>query len=197
MTDKLYFITSNQGKIASLSGAFAGLNIKTEIAPLDLQIIEPQLDDVTEVSAYKARKAFEKVKVPLIVEDGGFIIESLKGFPGVYTKYILKTIGAEGILKLMSGQTDRRADFKSCTSYINEKGELFQFERKAGLDIFIGEKIVDVNSPYAWSELWKILYLPLFDKTMCELNREEVNYLYTKVRGSLQIFAAWFAEQVK
>ena len=192
---ELIFVTSNRGKIASLSGAFKNFKLKTKIKALNLDITEPQFDTVKEVSAFKAREAFKIVKAPLIVEDGGFVIDALNGFPGVYTKYVLKTIGVEGILKLMDGQNNRHADFKSCTSYVNEKGELFQFERQTGLQIEIGTKLIDIDSPYAWSELWKILYLPLFDKTMCRLDRDEVNYLYTQVRGSLQVFAEWFAQQ--
>ena len=41
-------------------------------------------------------------------------VDALKGFPGVYSAYGQKTIGNEGILKLMEGVDDRAAVFKCC-----------------------------------------------------------------------------------
>ena len=43
----------------------------------------------------------------MIIEDAGLFIEGLKGFPGVYSAYVQKTLGNPGILKLMEGVEDR------------------------------------------------------------------------------------------
>ena len=56
--------------------------------------------------------------------------------------------------------------------------------------------MADIDSPYAWSELWKILYVPQMGKVMCQLNADEVDELYTTVRGSLQVFAAWYIKRL-
>ena len=111
----LNFITTNQGKIRSLQGALDGYDVEVRVQKLDLT--EPQYDTVKEVSAFKARQAFERLREPVLVEDGGFVIEALNGFPGVYTKFALKTIGAAGILKLLAGESNRRARFIGCASY--------------------------------------------------------------------------------
>jgi XTP/dITP diphosphohydrolase len=49
-----------------------------------------------------------------IVDDTGLFIDSLKGFPGVWSAYAQKTIGNKGILKLMDGVEDRGAEFRCC-----------------------------------------------------------------------------------
>jgi XTP/dITP diphosphohydrolase len=46
-------------------------------------------------------EAFEKCGLPIIVEDAGLFVEALNGFPGPYSSYVYKTIGNEGLLKLM------------------------------------------------------------------------------------------------
>ena len=44
----------------------------------------------------------------------GLFVDGLGGFPGVYSSYVLRTIGNEGLLKLMENISDRTARFKSC-----------------------------------------------------------------------------------
>ena len=155
---KINFITSNQGKVKSLENSLKSNNIDVLVCAQNLDIMEPQFDTVQEVSKYKALKAFEILKEPVLVEDGGFSVFELNGFPGVYTKYILKTLGADGILKLMQGVNNRAAKFVSVATFVNEDGTLFQFEREGG-EFEISKEKVDIQSPFAWSELWKIIYL--------------------------------------
>jgi XTP/dITP diphosphohydrolase len=36
----------------------------------------------------------QRHKVPLMIDDSGLFIDSLKGFPGVYSSYVFKTVGS-------------------------------------------------------------------------------------------------------
>lgn len=54
---------------------------------------------------------------PLMIDDSGLFIDALKGFPGVYSSYVFKTLGCDGILRLMSGIGDRRARFECCIGF--------------------------------------------------------------------------------
>lgn len=195
---KINFITSNHGKADALRMCFKSHNLNIDVVACDLQIMEPQFDTVREVSLFKAQRAFEQIKAPVLVEDGGFCIPALSDFPGVYTKYILKSIGAGGILKLMDGIDDRKARFISYATYIDEFGQPHQFERKGG-EIEIAGKMVDINSPFAWSELWKICYVHRYKKTLCELSKEEIYDYFNSEgsEGSLQCFADWYAKNIK
>lgn len=190
---KINFITSNQGKVKSLENSLKSNNIDVLVCAQNLDIMEPQFDTVQEVSKYKALKAFEILKEPVLVEDGGFSVFELNGFPGVYTKYILKTLGADGILKLMQGVNNRAAKFVSVATFVNEDGTLFQFEREGG-EFEISKEKVDIQSPFAWSELWKIIYLKEYNKNLCELSEQEVSEYYGRAgaNGSIQKFVNWY-----
>ena len=70
----------------------------------------------------------------LLVEDAGLFIQHLNGFPGVYSAYALKTIGCNGVLKLLShlesqdpvmnGQL-RGAEFQAVAALWNGKEIIF------------------------------------------------------------------------
>lgn len=191
------FITSNKGKFLALERALKAENAgEVEVVAQDLDLLEPQFDTVKEVSLYKAQRAFEMLQKPVLVEDGGFCIAALNEFPGVYTKYVIKTIGADGIIKLLEGVEDRRARFISYATYIDAAGTVRQFERKGG-EVDICCRKVNIDSPYAWSELWKIIYVKKYGKALCEMSKAEVDdYMAgTSVEGSLQQFARWYVRE--
>ena len=90
------------------------------------------------------QKALEKGEISegdmLIVEDTGFYVSSLGGFPGAEAAYFAGTAGAEKLLKLLKGENDRSAYFKTAIAVIQD-GEIDIFssklegkvpERKAG-----------------------------------------------------------------
>ena len=62
------------------------------------------------------------------MQDSGFVIEALNGFPGPYTKYVLATIGVDGLLKLMEGQPNRRCGFAACVGFADLDGKIHVFE---------------------------------------------------------------------
>ena len=196
--NKIYFITSNQGKVKSLKQLLDGYKKNVDVEGRNLDIMEPQFDTVREVSKFKALRAFEIIQQPVLVEDGGFCVEALNDFPGVYTKYVLKTLGADGILKLLAGEKNRKAHFVSCSTYIDASGQIFQFEQEDE-NFEIAPQKVDIQSPFAWSEIWKIAYFKEYGKTLCELTKEELDDYYQKAaaKGSVQKFARWYAQQIE
>jgi XTP/dITP diphosphohydrolase len=62
---------------------------------------------------------------PVMIDDSGFFVDTLKGFPGVYSSYVFKTIGCEGILRLMEGRPDRSARFECCIGFMAPGSEPF------------------------------------------------------------------------
>jgi len=107
----LYFVTGNKGKFAEAQGIFKDLVQK------NIGYTEIQADTLEEVAAYGMKEVMERLKGPVMLEDAGLFIDSLKGFPGVYSAYVQKTIGNSGILRLMTGVQDRRAYFRSVVAY--------------------------------------------------------------------------------
>ncbi len=125
MTKRIAFVTTNLGKVEE--AVEIGREYNIEVEQLNYDALEIQADSGIEVGIESARDAYKKFKRPLIVEDSGMFIEALSGFPGVYSAFVFKTIGTEGILKLMEGKKDRKAEMKSALVYI-DKDQIRIFE---------------------------------------------------------------------
>jgi len=107
----IYFVTSNKGKFAEAEGIFGNLGMR------NIGYTEIQADTLEEVAAFGIKEVMERLKGPVMIEDAGLFIHALKGFPGVYSAYVQKTVGNTGILKLMQDLEDRDAFFKSVVAY--------------------------------------------------------------------------------
>jgi XTP/dITP diphosphohydrolase len=116
---KLTVVTTNPNKAREVREFFGGL-IDIDHVPLDCA--EFRSNDVGEIAREKARYAYEKLRRPLIVDDTGFYINALNGFPGPYAASVHQTIGNEGIITLMVGVTDRRAYFETAIAFANKNG---------------------------------------------------------------------------
>jgi len=66
-----------------------------------------------------------KYNRPIMIDDSGLFIDALKGFPGVYSSYVYKTVGCGGILSLMKGVRNRGARFECCIGFMRPGGEPF------------------------------------------------------------------------
>lgn len=196
---EINFITSNKGKVKSLERTFQNAKcFDVKINQINLDIVEPQFDSIAEVSKFKALEAFKILKSPVLVEDGGLYLPALKGFPGVYTKYVMSTIGVDGILRLMSQEEDRRGHFISFTTFIGNDVIPHQFER-TGADFEVAREKKNICRPEAWSDMWQVMYMKEYGKMFCEFTEAELlEYTEkTKSSGSLQKFAQWFLENYK
>ncbi len=107
----IYFVTSNKGKLVEARGIFG------DVVQRNIGYTEIQADTLEDVVVFGMKEVAPRLKGPVMIEDAGLFIESLKGFPGVYSAYVQKTVGNDGILKLMEGAEDRRAYFRSVVGY--------------------------------------------------------------------------------
>ena len=85
--DKLTFITGNAGKAKYLSDYF---HLPVEHIKLDLH--EIQSLNLREVVEDKARRAYEIVKSPVLVEDVSLVFRGLKKLPGPLLTWFLDTL---------------------------------------------------------------------------------------------------------
>ncbi|MFB6292480.1 MAG: non-canonical purine NTP pyrophosphatase [Candidatus Nanohaloarchaea archaeon] len=110
---KIYFATGNPGKVEEMQPLFQERGFELEQVEVDVDEIDAL--DVEEVAEQKAIDSFEDAGVEgmLIVEDTGFYVETLEGFPGAKAAFFDMTVGASGILDLMQGEEDRPAYFKT------------------------------------------------------------------------------------
>jgi XTP/dITP diphosphohydrolase len=114
---KVYFITSNKGKLLEAKTRLSEVGI--EVAQKNLGYPEIQAETLEEVARYGVKSVRERFNEAFILEDAGLFIKSLKGFPGVYSSYVFFTVGLDGILGLMNRleQEKRKASFKSVFAF--------------------------------------------------------------------------------
>ena len=191
---KITFATGNKGKVASMHKYLEDYN-NIEVEQKELDLIEPQLDSITDIALHKARQAFDILKKPVIVEDTGFCIEALNGFPGPYAKYILDTLSIDHILKMMDGEENRNACFHSALVYIDKDGKAHVFEDKTNVTMTTKADTAPLNDE-AWSELWRIIILEGSSKTLNSLNNKERKDLKTKREKNSRFvhFAQWISD---
>ncbi len=121
----VYFASSNENKFLEIQSLFENQNKENkeniEILFSNLAVKEIQSESIIEVAEDKAKKAFNAIEKPVIVEDDGLFIDELNGFPGIYASFVFKTIGNKGILNLLGCNRNRRAHFLSVFSFYDGK----------------------------------------------------------------------------
>lgn len=75
---------------------------------------ELQADTLEEVVRFCLRQLRDRGRKDFVLDDSGLFIDALGGFPGVYSSYVLRTIGMAGVLRLLDGRVDRSARFRCC-----------------------------------------------------------------------------------
>lgn len=108
----IYFVTGNNHKYNEVLDIFTRQEVGYVLKQADLKPIEIQADSIKDIVLYKLKSVKDKINGSYFVEDAGFFVDiPLNGFPGVYSSYVLKTIGNEGIIKLIDNFTNSKAHF--------------------------------------------------------------------------------------
>lgn len=119
---KIIFASTNENKFKEILLHLR--NFDFEIEFVRFNTVEIQSEMLEDIALEKSKRAFEKIGKSIIVEDTGLFIDSLGGFPGPYSAYVLKTIGNKGILDLLSKKSNRLALFRSVIAYNDGKNNL-------------------------------------------------------------------------
>lgn len=109
-------------------------------------------------------------------------INSLGGFPGQYSSFVFRTLGNDGILKLLSESIDRSAYFLSLIAFYDGRVLSIHEGRVNG-------RITDRMIEGGWG------YDPIFapdnsDLTFAELKEDKNEYSHRK--RALEKFARWY-----
>lgn len=191
---KLYFVTTNAGKVTSLQNHLEKLDVEVMQVPLDL--IEPQADDVKGVSLVKAKQAFKILKKPLIVDDSAFVIDELNGFPGPYIKFVLKTVGIEKLVRFVDQLASRGCRFESCLTFISRDGQPSQFSGQSE-KATLAKKVDEGKNNEMWSDLWRVVIPKYAKKTLVSMTYEERKALHEKHKliTCYDEFIFWFSKR--
>ena len=119
---KIHFVTTNNGKFEEVKRMLPG----HELIRKNMTYPEIQTDSTEEVAKFGMDFLVKKMEGNIMLEDSGLFVESLNGFPGIYSSYVFKSIGNEGILRLMEGMEMRNAYFKSVIAFYDGKVRIFE-----------------------------------------------------------------------
>ncbi len=108
---RILFATGNPHKVEEVNVILRSCGYQA--VPTSTAKLEIQSDSLEEIAAVAATVAYANLGEPVMVEDAGLFIKALKGFPGPYSSYVYKTIGINGVLKLLEGVNVRDAVFVS------------------------------------------------------------------------------------
>ena len=161
--DKLYFATGNVEKVKE---AHAILCVPIEIA--DIELDEVQSMDLEYVARKKVEEAYKIVGKPVIVDDVGFEIEALNGFPGPLVKFLFTSIGNKGVLRLLENEKNRNVTIQSAVAY-HDGNEVH---------VFVGEITGTIAFEEKGNDGWgfdPIVIRDSEDKTIAELGFEHKN----------------------
>ena len=183
----IFFATNNVYKFDEARRVLAEYNVA--VGMLRVKSLEIQSESLEEIAKASVLDAFDKCRLPIIVEDAGLFIDALNGFPGPYAAYAYKTVGNQGLLRLMKNIKARRAHFESAVAY-------FSAELKSPV-CFHGEvigKIADEEtrgsgrSGFGFDPIFKPLSS---SKTFAEMMIAEKNEHSHRARA-LRKFAEWY-----
>ena len=179
-----FFVTSNVYKVQEARRVLAEYRVATAI--LRVEVPEIQDDDTENIAKASAEEAARRSNLPVMVEDAGLFIEGLGGFPGPYSSYVYRTLGTEGVLKLMRGVNQRDAHFRSVVAFCDPGAVLRSFQGR-------------VEGRITWKERGSsgFGFDPVFEpsgsrgRTFAEMTMQEKNR-YSHRAKALRKFARWY-----
>ncbi len=168
---KLKFVTTNKHKFAEVRKI---LPVEIEFSPLNPP--EVQADSLEEVVDFELDYLTERGYDNFFLEDSGLFIDSLKGFPGVYSSFVYKTIGCEGILKIMEDIATRSARFECCI------GAVIRGKRYKIKGICAGKITSEMMGEGGFG--FDPIFVPEgYDRTFAEMTTEEKNEISHRGRA--------------
>lgn len=179
---KIVFASNNPNKFKEIAGLLP--STITLLCPADigfLEDVEETGSTLEENSAIKARALFDFSGYPTIADDTGLEVEALHGAPGVYSARYAGEVKSskdniEKLLAELNDQENRRAQFRTVFTFLDDQGEK-QFE-----GVVNGEIIREPRGKDGFG------YDPVFapekeNKTFAEMTLVEKNQMSHRARA--------------
>lgn len=188
LPDSITFVTGNAGKLAEMRELLDPLGIA--VVPDDRGYPEIQHDELSGVAEAGAGYLMATgLEPPFMLEDAGLFVSALNGFPGVYSRHALDTIGNQGILALLRDVEleARTAAFQANLCYVDEDGMPHHF------DGAVKGHIAAQAAGEGGFGFDPIFIADGHERTFAELSADEKNAVSHRGRAA-QKFVAWLQE---
>lgn len=188
MKNKIYYVTNNAGKFEE-ARVFFDKNVSSfHIEQYAIDIDEIQSLDQEIVVLDKVQKAYNAVKQPLLLDDGGLFFAAYPQFPGTLSKFVFQGLGFKGLFKLV--EEDNRASFLLQLAYTDGvQTQLFQ-----------GECRGRIVKPEDLSSHPKLPFTAIFkpegsDRTLAQLRYTDDFSRFSFRQQALKKFIGWYQTQ--
>jgi len=183
----IFFATNNVNKFNEARRILAEYNVA--VGMLRVKSLEIQSESLENIARASVLDAFEKCYLPIIVEDAGLFIDALNGFPGPYAAYVYKTVGNQGLLRLMKNVKARSAYFESAVAHFSAELESpVCFHGEVIGEIADAERKGNNRSGFGFDPIFKPLNS---SKTFAEMTVAQKNEHSHRARA-LRKFAEWY-----
>ena len=185
---EILFITGNKSKLAEAVKIAEKFSVK--IIGQKANLFEPMEPDSTKILIEKAKDAYKQFIKPLIVDDAGIYLEAYPNFPGVFTKFIIKLLGFDGIIKLLEGKS-KNAYFKCTIAFVDKKTDQpFLFE-----GISNGQITEKISTNFDGNFEFNSIFIPEGEsRTFSEMSIEERSK-YSHRSKALEKFLTWYTKE--
>jgi non-canonical purine NTP pyrophosphatase (RdgB/HAM1 family) len=188
MQKEIYYATSNDGKFEEVKYFIQKNEPQIKLKQFKTDIPEIQSLNQKKIAIDKAKKAWNIIKKPLLIDDAAAYFEKYNNFPGTLSKFVFQGIGFEGIKRLIN--SGDKAYFLLHMIYMDSKDSITIFEGKNEGTLIKPRKFSGKpNFPY------DCLFVPKgSDKTYGQLrNTKESDKYFYRIKA-LKKFLKWWKE---
>ena len=178
----LVFVTRNRWKVRIAKEVIEkryGITLICE----EMNVIELQSDDPEYIARESARTAAHALKKPVMTCDAGIRILKLNGFPGPYSNYVQRTIGVNGLIRLITGLEDKSAIIYSIVAYCEPGAESKSFYSETR-----GHLTEKVRGNHGY--FFDFIFVPEGSRKVLAEFSDAVRWKFW--RGSFEKFAQWY-----
>ncbi|SCV02165.1 LANO_0F15654g1_1 [Lachancea nothofagi CBS 11611] len=133
MVLKIVFVTGNANKLKEVKMLLApntGEEPAFDLTNTDIDLDELQSSSLEDIARHKVAQAISTLPkgVAVFVEDTALCFNALNGLPGAYIKWFLKSVGPEGIVRMLEGFDNKGAEAVTTVAYADAEGQIHMFQ---------------------------------------------------------------------
>lgn len=182
----IFYATGNKGKFEEVKTYLEQNNIPINLKQFSCDIEEIQTLDQKKIALDKAKKAWEIIHKPFLIEDAAIYFDKCTSFPGPLTRFVWEGLGFEGIKKLY--EPGDKAHFLLYLVYVHDAKTSHIFEGSCEGTLFKPE-IFDAHPSLPYGAI----FIPTgATKTYAQLRKENHNKQFDHRIRALEKFIQWF-----
>ncbi|CEP63155.1 nucleoside triphosphate pyrophosphohydrolase HAM1 LALA0_S07e03642g [Lachancea lanzarotensis] len=182
MASKIVFVTGNVNKLKEVRMLLApaeGQVPAFELTNIDFDLDELQDSSLENIARHKVSQAQEKLAkgTAVFVEDTALCFDSYNGLPGAYVKWFLKSVGPEGLVRMLAGFDNKKAEAVTTVAFADSNGQIHVFQGKTQ------GKVVDPRGSREFG--WDCIFEPEegAGKTYAEMEKKDKNQISQRSRA--------------